>query len=164
VLWHDVLNACLNQLYTAANRERFLVEELRELTGDLDVLTEASAKQLARSMARCVLELMETNRPSPGPLTDQALITLLTWYFPTEDQAFGAMGYLQTAGLAVVSKGLIIDNHGPMRYYLASARHQRDVYGTTYEQGQHLPCVLGPMRSDYLTMIATSRPALQEPD
>lgn len=153
----DWLIQCLAQLYSPANREQFLLDELRLVAEDLHHTKSQSANQIGRAMAGEILDLLDGFSTREGNLSEMALQTLLSLYFPTEDQAFNAVGQWGRMGVIVRSVPLILNDTSTIRHYLRVERSGRLPDGNVVEAGQHLCTIPDTMRVDYLEMLSMAR-------
>lgn len=164
----NLLEECLRQVFRPHARRGFLIGQLQEIGQDLarlHVATPQGVHEPALGLASCitarVVEMIDGIETRPHRLNPAAFNTLMSWFFPTEDQLHAAVAHLEEMGLCAESKMAFVSDKHP-RHFLVATNDHYDRLGNRYVKGALIPLVVGDQRIEHLRLIAQAAIALQQ--
>lgn len=156
----NLFEECLRQVFRARARRAFLIGQLQEIAQDLarlHAVTPEGAHEPAIALATCmtnrIVEMLDGIESRPHRLNEVAFNTLMSWFFPTEDQLHAALSHLEHIGVVAESKMAFVSDRYPRHFLVATVSH-RNILGYRYEKGALIPLVAGDDRIEHLRLMA----------
>lgn len=158
----ELFSDCLKHTFQTKTSEHFLRDQIRDLAVDISRTDDPNVTELALVMIDRLGDRLQGRSDRPHRLNTLVYRTLLSWFYPTDDQLLASMPQLswhRARSHRIQFEGL--PSH-QARHFIVSTEDHRDQNGTLWPQGALIPTVHGDLRISYLKLAYDSYVVLEQ--